>query len=63
MRIRVLEGLGQEPQWWCELACWPEEHRDWLVDRAVIMKMDRVLRLDDAEQQAFALVQEGDRHL
>jgi hypothetical protein len=63
MRIWVLEGLGQELRWWREVGRWPEEHRDWLAERAVIMEMDMVLRLDAAEQQAFALVQEGDRHL
>ena len=56
LRIWVREGLGQGPPCRREAASWPEEHRDWLAECAVIVEMDMVLRLADAEQQAFAFV-------
>jgi DNA primase len=40
LRTWVREGFGTEPQWWREVAAWPEERRKPWAERAAIMEMD-----------------------
>ena len=53
LRIWVREGLGMDPKWWRELACWPEEQRELWAERAAIMEVEGTLSRDDAERHAF----------
>jgi hypothetical protein len=56
LRTWVREGLGTEPQWWRELACWPGERQELWAERAAILEIEAGLPRDDAEQQAFEAI-------
>ncbi len=56
LRTWVREGIGMEPQWWRELAGWPEDRRQLWDERACITEADGDLPRDEAERQAFATV-------
>jgi DNA primase len=53
LRIWVREGLATDPQWWRELARWPENRRELWAERAAMMEVEAGLSRDDAERQAF----------
>jgi len=58
LRTWVREGLGTQPQWWRELATWPEERQELWAERAAILEVDGGLERDEAERLAVALLVE-----
>jgi DNA primase len=59
LRTWVREGLGLSPQWWREVARWPEDRRERWEERAAIMEMDGGLVRDGAELAAYLIASDA----
>jgi DNA primase len=58
LRTWVREGLGMDPKWWRDVACWSEDRQELWAERAAIMEVEGGLSRDEAERHAFELLRD-----